>query len=67
MPSDLENCTDHLKRFYSEDRMPLIKSKPEFYRGLFKRLAVNVMKNYPEISKEEKFIREITRIKGALS
>ena len=66
MHSDLENCIFHLKRFYSDDRMALIKSKLEFYRGLFKRLAGNVMKYHPEFYKEDKFIQEITRIKGAL-
>lgn len=63
MHSDLQHCIKHFQTFYSAERIQSDKNK---LGSMFKAFASRVIKNYPEFSRDEKFIREITRIKGAL-
>lgn len=63
MHSDLRICIDHFQRFYTDERIQSDKNK---IGGMFKKFASIVIKNNPEFTKDEKFVREITRIKGAL-
>lgn len=64
MHSDFQIAIEHCQKFYSSERIQT--DKVSFGRK-FKNFASVVITKYPEFSKEEKFVQEITRIKGALS
>lgn len=61
--SDYEHAMEHLKGFYTSDRITSDKIR---VGGMFKKFASIVINRHPEFYKEDKFIQEIKRIKGAL-